>query len=89
MATPKKTATPVKAAPAKAAPKKGTLAEENKKQNDVIKQFIAGKADLADVAQMLGKSPATVYRYAAMVSRGEEIVDKRQYGNNRKYGKKD
>lgn len=54
----------------------------------IVKKFVEGKLPLDKTIEELGKSRATIYRYAKMVERGEEIIDRRAFGNNRKYGKK-
>lgn len=54
---------------------------------EIVTEFMAGKRKLHEVMRTLGKSRATVYRYAKMLTRGEGIFDRRTLGNNRKYGK--
>lgn len=59
-----------------------------KNRVSVIKRFIDGKLPIDKVIDELGKSRATIYRYAKLISKGKELIDRRTFGNNRKYGKK-
>lgn len=57
-------------------------------REDITKRFIAGKIDLAAAMKKLNASKATVYRYASILTKGaDKIIDRRKFGNNRKYGK--
>ena len=53
----------------------------------LIENFIKGSVSLAQVQKKIGKSRATIYRYAKLISAGKPIEDGRKYGNNRRYGK--
>lgn len=59
-----------------------------KNRSSIIKKFIDGKLPLDKVIEELGKSRATIYRYAKLIGKGKELIDRRTFGNNRKYGKK-
>ena len=54
---------------------------------NVIQKFIGGTVTLKQAQNKLGKSRATIYRYAKLVAQGKAIEDRRRYGTNRKYGK--
>jgi len=60
----------------------------NSSPKKMIQSFIEGKVSIGQVIAKTGKSRATIYRYAKIISRGEEIIDRRKFGNNRKYGDK-
>ena len=54
-----------------------------KVMNDFLKD-----GDVQRASDILGRSRATIYRYARIVRKGDAIVDRRRLGNNRKYGPK-
>jgi len=58
-----------------------------KTKQDTTQLFVEGRLSLDQVQSKLGKSRATVYRYAKMLAEGKELTDRRKFGNNRKYGK--
>lgn len=59
-----------------------------KTKEGIIEKFVGGGVSLTQAQKKLGKSRATVYRYAKMMAEGKELIDRRKFGNNRKYGKK-
>jgi DNA invertase Pin-like site-specific DNA recombinase len=48
-----------------------------KNRSTVIKKFIEGKVPLDQVIEELGKSRATIYRYAKLIAKGKELIDQR------------
>jgi transposase len=52
----------------------------------VAHQFMQGEIRLPKAMQLLGKSRATVYRYAKRLQDGVPIIDGRRSGNHRKRG---
>jgi len=58
-----------------------------KTKADTTQLFVEGKLSVSQAQSKLGKSRATVYRYAKMISEGKDLTDRRKFGNNRKYGK--
>jgi hypothetical protein len=52
-----------------------------------MQKFLSGQISFSAAQNKLGKSRATIYRYAKIVSQGKTVIDKRKFGNNRKYGK--
>ena len=56
-----------------------------KDTSDVIQKFIKGSVSCEEAQKKTGKSRATIYRYARLITKGEQLVDKRTFGNNRKY----
>lgn len=63
------------------------MTPQNNIKTNTIKRFLDGKITFKQAKGKLGKSRATVYRYAKLVHSGKKIIDRRKFGNNRKYGK--